>query len=194
MQRAGETETVQEQHATWCLSLAREAEQGLRGAAQEAWLARLDLEHDNLRAALRWLLDHERWADALSLAAAISAYWQTRGFLAEGRGWLEAALAAPATARETPAGLAAMIEAGMLAWEQGDIPASAGWLLRAQAAASAQGDQGRSAAVLCNLAALALHEGDLATAEARYREALALAEAIGDRRGRDRSEIKPLAP
>jgi predicted ATPase len=178
--RAGETEEVQEQHAAWCLGFAREAEQGLRGAAQEGWLARLDLEHDNLRAALRWLLDHQQWADALSLAAALGAYWQTRGFLAEGRQWLEAALAAPATARETPAGLAAMIEAGMLAWEQGDISASAHWLQQAQAAATAQGDQGRSAAVLCNLAALALHEGDLATAEARYREALAQAEAIGD--------------
>lgn len=180
LRRAGEADAVQQQHAAWCLGFAREAEHGLRGAAQEGWLARLDLEHDNLRAALRWLLDHQQWDDALALAAALGAYWQTRGFLAEGRQWLEFALAAPATARETPQGLAAMIEAGMLAWEQGDIPASAGWLQRAQAAATAQGDQGRSAAVLCNLAALALHEGDLATAEARYREALALAEAIGD--------------
>lgn len=180
LQRAGETDEVQGRHAAWCLDLAREAEHGLRGAAQEGWLARLDLEHDNLRAALRWLLDRQQWADALSLAAALGAYWQTRGFLAEGRQWLEAALTAPAPALESPAGLAAMIEAGMLAWEQGDIPASAGWLQQAQTAATAQGDQGRSAAVLCNLAALALHEGDLATAEARYREALALAEAIGD--------------
>ncbi|MDQ2654696.1 MAG: hypothetical protein M3Z20_16810, partial [Chloroflexota bacterium] len=178
--RAGETDTVQERHAAWCLSFAREAEQGLRGAAQEGWLARLDLEHDNLRAALRWLLDCQQWGKTLSLAAALGAYWQTRGFLAEGRQWLEAALAAPPSARETPAGLAAMIEAGMLAWEQGDIAASAGWLQQAQAAATAQGDQGRSAAVLCNLAALALHEGDLATAEAHYRAALAQAEAIGD--------------
>ncbi|MCA9861861.1 MAG: hypothetical protein KC432_02520, partial [Thermomicrobiales bacterium] len=180
LQRAGEADDVQRRHAAWCLDFAREAESGLRGAAQEEWLARLDLEHDNVRAALRWLLDHQQWASALSLAAALGAYWQTRGFLAEGRRWLEAALAAPDLERETPAGLAAMIEAGMLAWEQGDIPASAGWLQQAQAAASAQGDQGRSAAVLCNLAALALHEGDLATAEARYREALALAEALGD--------------
>jgi predicted ATPase len=178
--RAGETDEVQQRHAAWCLALARKAEQGLRGAGQEGWLARLDLEHDNLRVALRWLLDHQQWTDALHLATALGAYWQTRGFLAEGRQWLEAALAAPATVRETPAGLAAMIEAGMLAWEQGDIPASAAWLQQAQAAATAQGDQGRSAAVLCNLAALALHEGDLTTAEARYREALAQAEAIGD--------------
>jgi predicted ATPase len=180
LQRAGETHEVQVRHAAWCLAFAREAEQGLRGAAQEGWLARLDLEHDNLRAALRWLLGGQQWAEALQMAAALGAYWQTRGFLAEGRQWLEAALAAPATARETPAGLAAMIEAGMLAWEQGDIPASAGWLQQAQAAATAQEDHGRSAAVLCNLAALALHEGDLAAAEARYREALALADAIGD--------------
>jgi predicted ATPase/class 3 adenylate cyclase len=180
LQRAGEMDEVQGRHAAWCLSFAREAERGLRDAGQEGWLARLDLEHDNLRAALRWLLDRDRWDDALYLAAALGAYWQTRGFLAEGRRWLEAALAAPAATRETPAGLAAMIEAGMLAWEQGDIAASAGWLEQAQALAIVQGDQGRRAAVLCNLAALALHEGDLVAAEARFRDALALAEAIGD--------------
>ena len=180
LQRAGEAEEIQARHAAWCLNLAREAEQGLRGAGQEAWLARLDLEHDNLRTALRWLLDHQQWSEALDLAASLGAYWQMRGLLAEGRQWLEAALAAPDAERDTPAGLAAMIEAGMLAWEQGDIAASTGWLQQARALADAQGDQGRSAAVLCNLAALALHEGDLEVAEARYREALAIAEAIGD--------------
>jgi predicted ATPase/class 3 adenylate cyclase len=180
LQRAGEMEEVQGKHAAWCLSFVHEAEQGMRGLGQEGWLARLDLEHDNLRAALRWLLDQEQWSGALRLAAGLGAYWQTRGFLAEGRQWLEAALAAPATARDTPAGLAAMIEAGMLGWEQGDIAASTSWLQQAQALAAALGDQGRSAAVLGNLAALALHEGDLAAAESRYREALAIAEAIGD--------------
>ncbi|MCA9879371.1 MAG: adenylate/guanylate cyclase domain-containing protein, partial [Thermomicrobiales bacterium] len=178
LQRSGELAEAQRAHAAWCLAFAVEAEQGLRGPAQESWLARLDLEHDNLRVALRWLLDGHQWADALRLAAALGAYWQTRGLLAEGRQWLEAALAAPA--RETPAGLAAMIEAGMLAWEQGDIAASARWLEQAQAAATAQGDAGRAAAVLCNLAAISLHEGDLAAAEARYREALGIAEALGD--------------
>ena len=180
MERAGETGEVQQLHAAWCGALARDAARGLRGAGQEEWLARLDLEHDNLRAALRWLLEGEQWSDALELVAALGAYWQTRGFLAEGRQWLEAALEAPEQARASPAGLAAMIEAGMLAWEQGDIAASTRWLTQAQATATAQGDQGRGAAVLTNLAALSLHQGDLATAESRYREALAIAEAIGD--------------
>jgi tetratricopeptide (TPR) repeat protein len=55
--------------------------------------ATLDAEHDNLRVALRWALEHRRVA-ALQLATALWRYWLTRGFLAEGRGWLEAALAA----------------------------------------------------------------------------------------------------
>lgn len=180
LQQFGELAEAERAHAAWCLAFAIEAEQELRGPAQEAWLARLDLEHDNLRAALRWLLGGQQWAEALRLAAALGAYWQTRGHLAEGRQWLEAALAAPEPARETPAGLAAMIEVGLLAWEQGDIAASSRWLEQAQAAATAQGDAGRAAAVLCNLAALSLHEGDVAAAEARYREALGIAEALGD--------------
>jgi tetratricopeptide (TPR) repeat protein len=48
----------------------------------------LDLDHDNLRAALGWALrnDHER---ALQLGVSLSHYWLARGHFAEGAGWLE---------------------------------------------------------------------------------------------------------
>ena len=57
LQEAGEAAPAQDRHADWCLAFAEEAGSHLDGGEQERWLARLDLEHDNARAALRWAAD-----------------------------------------------------------------------------------------------------------------------------------------
>ena len=49
-------------------------------------------DHDNLRAALAWAVDHDA-AGALRLGAALSDFWHMRGHLSEGRQWLERVLA-----------------------------------------------------------------------------------------------------
>src|SRR5262249_1031333 len=52
LDRAGERAVVQDRHLHWCIALAEQAAPSLQGAEQEVWLARLEREHDNLRAAL----------------------------------------------------------------------------------------------------------------------------------------------
>jgi predicted ATPase/class 3 adenylate cyclase len=65
--KSGALEQTRYAHAAYYLQLAEKAEPHLRSVQQSGWLARLDSEHDNLRAALRWLLDHEELEMAMRL-------------------------------------------------------------------------------------------------------------------------------
>src|SRR6185295_19705439 len=89
---AGEAELARERHLAYYLALAEEAEPELRGKGQANWLKRLDLENDNLRAALAWAVNTEDAEIALRLAGALTYFWEIRENRAEGRRWLEAAL------------------------------------------------------------------------------------------------------
>ena len=99
LEARGEAEETRLRHALWCLGLAEEAEPKLRGSEQLTWLERLETEHDNLRAALRWALGPEgvqqsagRAELGLNLTAAVWPFWQSHRHVYEGRRWLERAL------------------------------------------------------------------------------------------------------
>jgi predicted ATPase len=51
-------------------------------------LDNLEHEHDNLRAALRQLLDRDSFADFAETCSALWMFWTARGHLAEGQAWL----------------------------------------------------------------------------------------------------------
>jgi predicted ATPase/class 3 adenylate cyclase len=89
---------TEQAHAGYFLSVAEQALAGLVGAQQESWLARLDAEGANIRAALTWSVEHGATETAVRLARALWRYWSTRGRLIEGRSWLERALALPGVA------------------------------------------------------------------------------------------------
>jgi non-specific serine/threonine protein kinase len=96
---SGEIERLRDLHSVFFSELARRAEPELRAADQVAWLNRLRLEHDNLRAALEWWLAVQaRRINALELAAALWWFWARSGHFSEGQQWLERALAGVAEA------------------------------------------------------------------------------------------------
>jgi predicted ATPase/class 3 adenylate cyclase len=182
LQEAGEAAPAQDRHADWCLAFAEEAGSHLDGGEQERWLARLDLEHDNARAALRWTADTSDAKRMLALATALAPYWQTRGYLSEGRRWLESAL--QDVNQTSSAGLRAMVEAGVLAQTQGDFSAAQSWYTLALAVTRTIEDRGRESSLLNNLGAAALEQGDLDEAERRFTDGLLLAEELSDQRRR----------
>jgi predicted ATPase/DNA-binding CsgD family transcriptional regulator len=96
---SGEIEDTRRAHAAYYLRLGEEAEPELVGPLQTVWVQRLERAHENLRAALQWLLEQaEGGGDrssremALRLSAALWLFWDVRGHASEGRTFLERAL------------------------------------------------------------------------------------------------------
>jgi non-specific serine/threonine protein kinase len=90
---SGEVAELGRRHAGFYVVLAEEAERGLSGPEQGRWLTLLEAEHDNLRAALSWSLGEGGDVRlGVRVAAALGAFWSTRGYLSEGRRWLEDAV------------------------------------------------------------------------------------------------------
>jgi ATP/maltotriose-dependent transcriptional regulator MalT len=99
VERLGESrelEGCRDAHAAYYLTLAEQAEAALTGPLQQAWLERLKHEHENLQAALQWLLDCREVARALRMVSALRQYWYLRGLQTEGRSFLDRAVALPA--------------------------------------------------------------------------------------------------
>jgi predicted ATPase/transcriptional regulator with XRE-family HTH domain len=93
LQELGEADNALRRHAEYFQTVAEAAEREFGTASQQTWFDRLDADHEDLRAGLRWAIE-KRDADlALRLAGALWQFWRSHGDYAEGRMWLRAALA-----------------------------------------------------------------------------------------------------
>jgi predicted ATPase/tRNA A-37 threonylcarbamoyl transferase component Bud32 len=180
LRAAGESEEVQRRHAEYFLVQAEEAEPERWSMQVAEWLGRLEEEHDNLRTALGWLLEHDAHAH-LRLATAIHNFWGLRGHLAEGRRWLEAALERSSVA-PAPVRAKALGACGFLARQQGDLAAARAYLEESSRISRATGDRLLICASSHGLGWFALEQGDLRTARAYLEESLAAGREIGNDR------------
>jgi predicted ATPase len=123
---AGEEDDTRRAHALYYLAFAETAETGLLGPHNSVWMARLEAEVDNLRAALQWMREHAALDLQVRLAGALWYFWFMSWRLTEGRHWLS-----PLLERTTPnpadderaaarARTRAFAVAGFLAFNQGD--------------------------------------------------------------------------
>jgi predicted ATPase/DNA-binding SARP family transcriptional activator/DNA-binding CsgD family transcriptional regulator len=120
LEESGGTDDLLSRHAAYFLAEAETAEPELVGSQQGWWLSRLDREHGNLRAALAWSL--ERGDElGLRLGVALSRFWYARGYLSEGRRWLEEGLSVVGDTASALVRAKALGEAGALADYQGDF-------------------------------------------------------------------------
>ena len=119
LESSGDAATLRERFALHFFALAEETEPTLRGRDQWKALERLDEEFPNLRASLAAFADAKDWRNCMELAACLKLFWAKRGYLTEGRRWLDLALAA---SPEKPSDLTAKALAGatLLATLQGD--------------------------------------------------------------------------
>ena len=82
-------------HAAFFEALGREAEAGLEGDDQAAWLVRVERELDNVRAALEFAFGSGRVALGLGLASSLGRFWRAHGHVTEARRWLALGLSLP---------------------------------------------------------------------------------------------------
>jgi predicted ATPase/class 3 adenylate cyclase/Tfp pilus assembly protein PilF len=181
LESSGETEALHRQHAVYYLALAETAEPELQSKQQGAWLNRLEDEHDNLRAALRWMLDHGETETAARLSGALWRFWHAHGHVHEGRRWLEEALTRPV--ERTAMRAKALSGAGVLARSQGDYAAAHALLEESLAIKRELGDKPGIALALNELGLVAHDQGNYAAAQMLYEESLAIERELGDRLG-----------
>ena len=134
-----EEQQIRSAHAAWGVDFAERVILGLEGPERHQWLRRLDLEIDNLRAALTWLLEQRATEAALRLAIALAEnFWWVRSGFREGRAALEHALAlgdGPSLLE-----IGALWRAGMMAHNAGDYSAARNFARRALSRARAEHD------------------------------------------------------
>ncbi|MDQ0895134.1 ATP-binding protein [Agromyces ramosus] len=83
---------LRDRHAQYFVRLGEQVEFELEGATQLEWIGRLAEEGDNLRAAVRHLLDTGQWATAAHFAWTLYVYWWVDGHLGEVREWMQEVL------------------------------------------------------------------------------------------------------
>jgi predicted ATPase len=176
----GELAALRRRHAGYYLEVAEAAAPQLTGPDQAAWLARLAVEHDNLRAAMAWALEGGAIELGVRLCLALSRFWFHHGHVSEAQGWFDRALAASAPAsRQAHARL--LMEAGFFAWEAGDYARARALNEEGLALASALGLRAGTDTALTNLGLIALFEREYARAQDLLEEALGVQEESDQR-------------
>lgn len=188
-------------HAEYFLSLAEKAEPALIGPDQTSWVAQLDLEQADFRAALAWLLENPavevtesgplagvptRFLEmAARLAGALARFWHIRNHLTESLRGFEVVLAKItnraslplAVMRKTLCGAAAM------AYLKGLYDQSLAWYQEALDLNRAAGDNLGVATVLRDMGLVVAYAGNCPAALTPFEEALQVQEQLNDRWG-----------
>ena len=188
---AEETDDLSDRMLHWFLTEAEQAEPELKGPDQGSFLDQLEEEHDNLRAALSWSLERGDCTDGLRLAVTLSRFWLVRGYLSEGRRWLEFTLAASPDAKPSDRAQA-LIAASTLAWHQGDYDGVGPLAEKALMISRELGDKVGVAEALCRLGELRTMTGDHIAAWSLFEQSRAAWGESGAKRGVIQSLNVPL--
>ena len=181
LEEAGTAAGIRTAHRDYYLALAEEAEPHFTKPEQGDWLARLDIEHDNLRAALSWCLqDPDGVVQGLRLAGALWRFWHTLGYISEGREQLARALARSTSEMRTLARAKALNGCALLTWCGGEYEAARTLFEQSTSIAREREDSTTIAASLLGLGIVLLDLPELAGAGAIFEETRAICREIGD--------------
>jgi predicted ATPase/DNA-binding SARP family transcriptional activator len=178
LEKEPEAEAVRERHGRWCLKVAEDLAPRLVTSGRGRALSLLNHEIDNFRAALAWSVATGRGELAVALAGALGPYWWRANRDAEGRRWLDAALAVPFDVAPATRARALLFRARVN--RRLPVPVQARDLSAAAELFASVGDRGGVAKSLAILAVAAGSQGDYAAARSHLDDALRIAREAGD--------------
>lgn len=181
---SGETQGVQTRYLKYFIKFAEQAEPRLQTIEQDVWLEKLDIENDNLRAALGWgQAIAENQGQELQLAGSLIWFWLRRGYLSEGRDWLTVSLQTSQLSGPSTERAKALFGLGVLALEQGDLTIAREGLDKSIAISRECGDKQHLSYALAWRGWIEIHQGNFDGAFNMLQESLQLARLIEDRWG-----------
>jgi predicted ATPase/DNA-binding CsgD family transcriptional regulator len=180
LHEAGEEAAVARRHRDWYVDVAERAALHLRGPEQATWRARLEIEHDNLRAALGRTIERDEAEPGLRICIALWIFWWECGYTPEGYAWVSRLLALPSAAARTSLRAAALFVAAKLATEDPDLATALAYCEESLAIAREVGDPHTIHRTLTQLGHIERGRGRWLAARRYYEEALPLRRTLGD--------------
>jgi predicted ATPase/transcriptional regulator with XRE-family HTH domain len=177
---SGEAAAVRRQHAEYFLALAEAGGPSWLARAPETWLNRMQIEHDNLRAALAWSQVSPAGAElGMRLANQLSVFWYYYDW-SEERGWLERALAHPQAANYPGQQARSTLHLGMIRATEGDLAGAQTLFARSLDLLRQVDDRENTGWALERLGWLARERGEAAAARAYLEESAEIFREIGE--------------
>jgi len=180
LEASDEGEALRERHAAYLGRVASQGAAGLRGPDDIQWSTPLEVEHDNFRAALEWLIASDSDA-AWELASALGEFWYNNSHLSEGRRWMDRVLTLPYSHAPSVTEHDVLHWAAMLAHYQGDQAQATTLLTRALSVARRLDDARRIALTLQGLGIIAEDSGAYDQAARFLEEAVEFHHTVDDR-------------
>ena len=184
LEASGEASGVLRRHAEHYLHVVERAAQDFSGTNQVRIAALLELEHDNLRAALQWCIARRDAELGLRVGAALARFWLIRGHNREGRDWLQQLLEIRARAGSLPHlpdRAEALSGAGFLALRQSNFAVARDLFKESLTIRCEVGDVPGVARCLSDLGVLADEQGDFVQAIALHEQSQAIRSQLSDR-------------
>jgi predicted ATPase/class 3 adenylate cyclase/Tfp pilus assembly protein PilF len=180
LRESGEVLPMQVRFMSFFVNFTQIAERELSRPAQVEWLEKLEIEIENLRAALGWAVqDDEIVKKQLYMAIALSRFWLVRGYWEEGLAYLCRVAASPAANALASERSRALNSCGSLACQLGRYPEALQHYEQSLAIRRNLKDERGAAATLNNMGMVHRHQGELETARPLFDEALKLFRNLG---------------
>ena len=194
LKQKGEAQTMQQAHAAYYLELAEQAQHNFTGPKHKVWLERLEEEHHNLEALLRWAVAYNQAETVLSLGSFLWEFWMFHSYMVEMRFWVRhvcqiAEQDLPAAVSEwtkLPKSLVkaltpdlslrarALVAAGMAAYSPGDFKQATTLFEKSLALSHTGADQKGIADAFVGLGRCNYAQGNLVKAQQLFEESLRL--------------------